>query len=91
MDSVLPSPAEMLNGWKIKDHLPSKIRHNRVDKDTIHDKLTERQDKQKEHHDNAGVRGLPPLVPGQHVTVQDHTTGRWNPAVVKDIGREPRS
>ncbi|XP_038073055.1 uncharacterized protein K02A2.6-like [Patiria miniata] len=91
IDSALPSPAELLNGRKLKDNLPSKIRHNRHDKDDVYARLAQRQDKQKEYHDRDGMRKLSSLVPGQHVTVQDHHTGKWTPAVVKDACPEPRS
>ena len=37
------------------------------------------------------MKELPPLVVGQRVTVQDHQTGKWSPAVVIEKCQEPRS
>ena len=91
IDSALPSPAELLNGRKYRDNLPSKTRNNNCDKDSVYSRLLDHQAKQTEYHDNHGVRRLSPLRPGQHVTVQDHSTGKWTPAVVHNTCPEPRS
>jgi transposase InsO family protein len=87
VDSVIPSPAELLNGRK----LPIKIRNNAHNKEEVRERLSERQESQKRYHDTPGVRDLVPLSVEQHVTVQNKDTGTWSPAVVKEVCAEPRS
>ena len=91
IDSVIPSPAEMLYGRKLRSNLPVKIPNNIPSKDEIQQRLLARQHTQKEHHDKHGVHALPPLSIGQSVSLQDQESGRWIPAVVKDKCMEPRS
>lgn len=45
----------------------------------------------KEHHDHSSRRELPPLCPGQHVTVLNKDRGTWHPAIVMQKCNEPRS
>ena len=49
-----------------------------------------RQDIQKSYHDR-NVKELNPLVPGQHVNIQDQDTRKWSPATVIATRPEPRS
>ena len=90
VDGIIPSPAELLNGRKMRSKLPVKIAHDRPNKDEIHDRLAHRQNQQKKYHDQ-GTRELSPLLRGQRVSVEDQITGKWAPAIIKDICPEPRS
>ena len=52
--------------------------------------MQQRQDTLKHHHDRT-AHDLPPLVPGQLVRVQDHTSGHWLPATTREQCPEPLS
>ena len=85
----LPSPAEMLFGRQVQDNLPRK--HQRDTRDeAIRQKLEERQDQQKVHHDQR-AQSLRPLVPGQHVGIRSPTTHLWEPGIVTQSVNGPRS
>ncbi len=90
IDTVLPSPGELLNGRQLRDTLPANIANKSPDKKQVMEQLQSRQSKQKKYHDR-NARNLSPLQINQRVTVLNRDTGRWIPAVVKDICREPRS
>ena len=92
IDSKLPSPGELLNKRKLRNNLPVKIQNAEQNKAEVYERLSERQQKQKDYHDKHALpRELPPLVIGQHVTIQNQDTGRWTPAVVVAKCPEPRS
>lgn len=91
VDNVLASPAELLNRRKLNSNLPVRIHNDAPDKGVTQNRLKERQETQKAYHDTPGIRELPPLLIGQHVNVQDQTSGKWTQAVVKNICPEPRS
>jgi hypothetical protein len=90
VDNVIPSPGELLMNRKLRSNLPIKLRNNAQNKDIVHDRLSTRQENQKAYHD-ANAHGLPPLMIGQRVNVQDQQTGHWRTAVVKEKCQEPRS
>ena len=91
VDNVIPSPAELLHGRKLRSNLPIKIHNTVPQKEEIHQRLVTRQASQKDNHDKHGVHALPPLAVGQHVSVQDQQSGKWTPAIIKDTCTEPRS
>jgi len=90
IDHTLPSPAAMLYNRRLRTNLPMTIHHRNPGRDQIQERLQERQDQQKHYHDRH-VHDLPPLIPGEAVTVQNHVSKRWSPAVVKSVCPEPRS
>ncbi|XP_063962166.1 uncharacterized protein K02A2.6-like [Lytechinus pictus] len=90
IDSCIPSPAELLYGRKMKNNLPVRIPNNASYRDNVYRRLQQRQETQKYYHDKS-AHDLPPLTAGQLVRVQDHRTGHWFPATVRDKLPEPRS
>lgn len=50
-----------------------------------------REQQTREHHDRSSLRELPPLCPGQHVTVLNKERGTWHPTIVLQKCNEPRS
>ena len=66
IDNKLPSPAELLLGWRIQDNLPRKITSNHTSDEVIH-KLQERQVSQKFYYDQY-THVLPSLTPGEQVS-----------------------
>ena len=88
IDSVLPSPAELLYGRKIRGTMPVKISNPLPNKDNIADRLGKRQDQQKQYHDR-NAHDQSPLHKGQNVRIQDGK--RWAPGVVVSKRPEPRS
>ena len=66
------------------------IHNHRLDKDQVQERLHERQEQQKQHYDKH-AQDLPPLIPGDPVTVQNHINKQWSPAVIRSICPEPRS
>ncbi len=91
IDSHLPSPGELLSRRKLRSNLPQKLRNELIMRDEIRQRLEQRQDSQKYYHDAKGVRELPELIPGQHVSVQNQKTGHWEPCTVKEKCAEPQS
>ena len=91
IDHQLPSPAEMLNAWKIRANLPVKIANKHPDKSTITNRLYERQMQQKRYHDQKANVPLAPRIRGQCIRTQHPVTGKWNPATVESVRPEPRS
>ena len=89
IDSVIPSPAEILFGRRIMGNMPTAYKINDPATD-ITARLRERQQAMKEHHDRS-AKDLPPLKVGTSVVVRDHTKGTWLPEIVKEVGPEPRS
>ena len=90
IDYKLQSPAELLHGRKVRSNLPIKIANKLPDRDFVYDRFKMRQDIQKSYHDR-NVKELNPLVPGQHVNIQDQDTRKWSPATVIATRPEPRS
>lgn len=90
VDSIIPSPAELLYRRKIQGNIPVKIQNNIEMKDPIRCRLEERQLSQKNYHDR-GAHEKPPLLSGQQVRVKDYVTGLWCPAKIKQKCGEPRS
>ena len=90
IDNTLPSPGELLNGRRMRDTLPLKVKSADVDT-KVPERLQERQDTQKRYHDDRGVKDLSTLLPGQSVLVRNHQSGRWLPATVSGKCDEPRS
>ena len=89
IDSVIPSPAEMLFTRKIKGNLPVRIRNVLPNHNDIYNRLKDRQDIQKSYYDR-NTRDLPPLIKGQPVHIQN-SRGTWDPAIVQQQCIEPRS
>ena len=88
IDSKLPSPAELMFGRPVATLLPSRADPGREEHRLY---LEQRTADMREHHDRSCRRELPPLCPGQHVTVMDKDRGTWHPAVVVQKCTEPRS
>lgn len=88
IDSKLPSPAELLFGRPVTTLLPSRADPG---KERHRQHLAHRAAVMKEHHDRSCRRELPPLHPGQHVTVWNKERSTWHPAVVLQKCKEPRS
>ncbi|XP_014673078.1 PREDICTED: uncharacterized protein LOC106813460 [Priapulus caudatus] len=94
IDNHLPSPAELMFNRKVVSNLPIKVTPSQWtthDPDKVQERLKQRQDTQKHYHDRTGTKDLPPLCPGQFVTLQDHNSGHWSPAKVIEKCLEPRS
>ena len=60
---------------KLQDNLPRKITRDHNSDDII-TKLEQRQEKQKQYHDQ---QLKPALQSGQSVSVRNPSTGKWNP------------
>ena len=90
IDNVLPSPGEIMFNRRLLTKLPVRIPTDRRH-DDIRERLCERQSIAKANHDQAGVRELPPLIPGQPVSVLGHSDHKWHPATIEKVGPEPRS
>ena len=89
IDSHLPSPAEILQGRRVRGNLPVKtwLRRDQID---VLPRLEERQTTQKAYHDRHATE-LSKLSPGQPIRVQHPQSGRWEPATIVDQRPEPRS
>ncbi|XP_014671070.1 PREDICTED: uncharacterized protein K02A2.6-like isoform X3 [Priapulus caudatus] len=91
VDTDLPSPAELLQGRKMRNTLPDKLSSLSAAQTDTYEKLIARQNKQKENYDCRGVKELPPLRTGEKVLTYEHNTGVWSPATVVEACREQRS
>ena len=89
VDNKLASPAELLLGRPVQDNLPRKIPSS-VNGEEVVQRLQDKQAKQKAYHDQHAT-ALPSLVPGQSVTIRNHKTHTWEPAVVQEQLDVPRS
>ena len=87
VDTGIPSPAEIMFKRCIGDTIPS---YSKSDQEELAEKLKIRQDKQKTNFDRR-AKDLPPLVPGTKITVRNHRTGLWEPAIVERTTENPRS
>ncbi|XP_063590442.1 uncharacterized protein K02A2.6-like [Penaeus indicus] len=90
LDSKLPSPAELLNGRKMRSNLPLHLPTREGQKQDVYENFKKKQDTQKQYYDR-GAKDQQALLPGQAVRVQDHISGRWTPATVVEKSQEPRS
>jgi hypothetical protein len=90
LNQQLPSPGELLAGRKLRGNIPVKQTQQNRDADHIREQFEKRQGTQKAYHDRV-ASDLPPLMPGQSVTVQDYQTNRWQPATIVSKCVEPRS
>ena len=88
IDSKLPSPAELMFGRPVTTLLPSRADPGK-EEHRLH--LEQRTTDMREHHNRSCRRELPPLRPGQHVTVMNKDRGTWHPAIVVQKCDEPRS
>ena len=89
IDNHLPSPAEILQGRKVRGNLPVKSRLRKEHADIL-PRLAERQGVQQAYHDRHATE-LPTLSPGQLIRVQHPQSGRWEPATVVSQRPEPRA
>ena len=89
VDSKLPSPAEMLFGRAISTTLPSR---SKPGKEEHRERLYERSAQMKRSHDHNSLRAdLPPLYPGQYVTIINKADKTWHPGVIIRRCDNPRS
>ncbi|XP_063592470.1 uncharacterized protein K02A2.6-like [Penaeus indicus] len=90
LDSKLPSPAELLNGRKMRSNLSLHLPTREGQKQDVYENFKKKQDTHKQYYDR-GAKDQQALLPGQAVRVQDHISGRWTPATVVEKSQEPRS
>ena len=83
-------PADLLYSREIVSNLPRRCVSKKPNKDELRQRLLERQNTQRQYHDQH-ARDLPPLGVGQPVHVQHPITGKWSPAQVAAKSMEPRS
>ena len=87
----IPSPAQTNLGRKVKTILPSKCCRTTIRTEDTQQALVNRQNAQKSKFDRHALSTeLPVLHPGQHVLVQHHITGKWEPGNIHER-RDPRS
>ena len=79
LDSVLPSPGELMFGHPLPTTLPS--RSAKLAPEVYRDHLRERTASQKLYADQH-TKPLPPLSPGQRVTILNKENKTWFPAKV---------
>ena len=84
IDNKLPSPAELLLGRSIQDNLPRKMANDPTNEE-VTNRLIQRQVTQKYYHDRNPP--LPILHSGQHVSIQNPRTQKWEPAEIKESSR----
>ncbi|XP_035658200.1 uncharacterized protein K02A2.6-like [Branchiostoma floridae] len=85
----MKSPAELLNGRKYKDILPTKVPPP-LDQEETRAKLEKAQQAAKQHYDTQ-AKNLPELAKGQSIHVQDPIRKTWSPGKVNDKATTPRS
>ena len=90
IDHKLASTAEPLFQCKLNTNLPVYIKNTHRDRDSVVDRLQERQLNQKLNHDRS-AQDLPTLYPGQHITMQDHVSDRWTCAKIQGQCPEPHT
>ena len=88
------SPAQMLMSRRLKALIPCTDKQllPMIHKTTqdIQETIRAQKQKQKAHYDKTAT-DLPPLHRGDSVRIQEYDTGRWRPAVVKEVAETPRS
>ena len=88
IDNKLSTSAELVLGRQ--DNLARKIQRDRTSEEII-ETLGERQQRQK-HYFDRGTKPLPELLPRQPINIQEPTTLKWKPPVIKEsIPSLPRS
>ncbi len=85
IDAEIPSPAEMLNGRKLKASLPICISNTLPCREQIAHRLEVRQHQQKHYFDSKAVQNKPQLLPEQKVFVQDPLKKHWVPGQIKEV------
>ena len=90
VENSLPSPAKILYNRNIRANLPTitKCQDNRHRE--IRDNLQTRQNRQKKYYDR-GTRPLKRLNTGQHIMMQKYNGSVWEPAIVTQETKYPRS
>lgn len=91
VDSGIPSPAELLLGRPVRTTLPSFHPDTSHKQDGPNEKLKEKREKMKTNHDKHAGPDLAPLYNGQRVRVLNPETKVWEPAVVTNTCKEPKS
>ena len=89
LDSHLPSPAELLNGRKLRTRVPTVI-HKPKDSSFIKKRLVEKQKIAAEIYDRTAVSKTD-LNEGQNVRVYNKDRKAWEPATVLQKAQTPRS
>jgi hypothetical protein len=89
LDSHLPSPAELLNGRKLRTRVPTVI-HKPKDSSFIKKRLVEKQKIAAEIYDRTAVTKTD-LNEGQNVRVYNKDRKAWEPATVLQKAQTPRS
>ena len=74
LDSVLPSPAELMFGRPIQTTMPS--RSSIIEKEEIRNHIKESTNAQKSYGDHH-TKDLPPILSGKSVRVQDKERKTW--------------
>nr|XP_050052015.1 uncharacterized protein K02A2.6-like [Dermacentor andersoni] len=92
-DDVLQSPVQRLMGRQTRTLLPVPTSHlepRTIPPDVVQGRLQEIRQRQRTYY-NRGSRNLPPVMPGQQVTVYDTNQRTWSPAVFLRPADEHRS
>ena len=85
IDGKSKSPAELLFGRQLQDHLPGRRARNAGEADHF-EHLAAKQEQQKTYYDErARTTSLSPVVPSQPVVIRNESTNKWEPAIVKYI------
>ena len=79
-------------GRRLVTTIPTKAENLLHNKEEIQTELLQRQQVQKEYFDRHALKtDLPPLYRGHQVRVQHPTSGLWEPALIENTTRDPRS
>nr|XP_050033154.2 uncharacterized protein LOC126529688 [Dermacentor andersoni] len=92
-DDVLQSPVQRLMGRQTRTLLPVPTSHlepRTIPPYMVQGRLQEIRQRQRTYY-NRGSRNLPPVMPGQQVTVYDTNQRTWSPAVFLRTADEHRS
>ncbi len=82
VDSVLPSPAEMLTNRKFLSNIPQVIRNKDPNAETIVNRLGARQAQMKACHDRFGTQHRAPFLVNQPVFAYNTMSKQWAPGKV---------
>lgn len=93
LDHQLKSPAELLTRRRFKTTLPMAQRSLLTghDRETIKEKMYERQGKQAYYYNLTAGKPHKPLSEGQHIRMYNHDSQTWIPGTVTQPSKEPRS